>query len=431
MPIDADGLDPDPLVELAAWVAQAEAAGHRLPQAFALATADDAGRPSVRLVLLRGVEPDGLRFYTNRDSAKGRDLAVNPQSAAAFWWEQTNRQVRVSGRVVPLDDAEVAHTVYDNVTPNPTLPEVEGGVTAMNDSGADFVVGVGGGSAIDAAKGVAVTAQMGGKPKDYLFGVGATPFPSGMKPLFAVPTTCGTGSEISGAAVITDPDTHYKHLMLNCTPDVAILDPNLVASMPAPITAATGMDALTHAIEAYTNPGNTPFTRMFATRAIQQISRHLRQAVNGPNRPEALKHMLYAADIAGQSMAVGLGQVHGLSHVVSGRLGTPHGVANAILLSQVLDYHRDFLKDDLVEIAPLMGINAAGMPADKVGKDVVAEVRSLRDEIKVPSKLSDVGMKESDVAQFVDDAQKSQAIFIAAPRPGSAEDLTAIYKSAL
>ena len=141
--------------------------------------------------------------------------------------------------------------------------------------------------------------------------------------------------------------------------------------------------------------------------------------------------MLYAADIAGQSMAVGLGQVHGLSHVVSGRLGTPHGVANAILLSQVLDYHRDFLKDDLVEIAPLMGINAAGMPADKVGKDVVAEVRSLRDEIKVPSKLSDVGMKESDVAQFVDDAQKSQAIFIAAPRPGSAEDLTAIYKSAL
>jgi len=108
MPIDVDGLDPDPLVELAAWVAQAEAAGHRLPHAFALATADGAGRPSVRLVLLRGVEPDGLRFYTNRDSVKGRDLAINPWSAAAFWWEQTNRQVRVSGRVVPLDEAEVA-----------------------------------------------------------------------------------------------------------------------------------------------------------------------------------------------------------------------------------------------------------------------------------------------------------------------------------
>jgi pyridoxamine 5'-phosphate oxidase len=107
MPIDVDGLDPDPLVELAAWVAQAEAAGHRLPQAFALATADGAGRPSVRLVLLRGIGPDGLRFYTNRDSAKGRDLAVNPRSAAAFWWEQTNRQARVSGRVVPLDEAEV------------------------------------------------------------------------------------------------------------------------------------------------------------------------------------------------------------------------------------------------------------------------------------------------------------------------------------
>jgi pyridoxamine 5'-phosphate oxidase len=107
MPIDVDGLDPDPLVELAAWVAQAEAAGHSLPQAFALATADGAGRPSVRLVLLRGIGPDGLRFYTNRDSAKGRDLAVNPRSAAAFWWEQTNRQARVSGRVVPLDEAEV------------------------------------------------------------------------------------------------------------------------------------------------------------------------------------------------------------------------------------------------------------------------------------------------------------------------------------
>jgi len=107
MPIDTDGLDPDPLTELAAWVAQAEAAGHRLPQAFALATADDAARPSVRLVLLRAIEPDGLRFYTNRESAKGRDLEVNPRASAAFWWEQTNRQVRVSGRVVPLDEAEV------------------------------------------------------------------------------------------------------------------------------------------------------------------------------------------------------------------------------------------------------------------------------------------------------------------------------------
>jgi pyridoxamine 5'-phosphate oxidase len=108
MPIHVEGLDPDPLVELTAWVAQAEAAGHRLPHAFALATADAAGRPSVRLVLLGSIEPDGLRFYTNRDSPKGRDLAVNPRSAAAFWWEQTNRQARVSGRVVPLDDTEVA-----------------------------------------------------------------------------------------------------------------------------------------------------------------------------------------------------------------------------------------------------------------------------------------------------------------------------------
>jgi alcohol dehydrogenase len=219
--------------------------------------------------------------------------------------------------------------------------------------------------------------------------------------------------------------------MLNCTPMVAILDPNLVSKMPPPITAATGMDALTHAIEAYVNPGNTPFTRMFATRAIQQISANLRNAVNGPDRPGALKHMLYAADIAGQSMANGLGQVHGLSHVVSGRIGTPHGVANAILLSQVLDFHADFLADQLLEIAPLMGINAHGMPAKQAAKEVVAQVRSLRDDIKIPSKLSDVGMKDSDVAQFVDDAQKSQAIFIAAPRQVSAEDLASIYKSAL
>jgi alcohol dehydrogenase class IV len=330
-----------------------------------------------------------------------------------------------------LDEAEVANTVYDNVTPNPTIPEVDTGVQAMHDAGADFVVAVGGGSAIDAAKGIAVAAELGGGAKDYLFGVGSTPFPASMKPLFAVPTTCGTGSEISNAAVITDPDTHYKHLLLNCTPNVAILDPQLVANMPAPITAATGMDALTHAIEAYVNPGNTPFTRMFATRAIQQISKHLRQAVNGPNRPEAIKHMLYAADIAGQSMAQGLGQVHGLSHVVSGRLGTPHGVANAILLSQVLDFHKEFLANDLLEIAPLMGINAFGMPADKAGTEVVSAVRSLRSDINIPSKLSDVGMKESDVDQFVDDAQKSQAVFINAPRQGNPADLAAIYKSAL
>jgi alcohol dehydrogenase class IV len=331
-----------------------------------------------------------------------------------------------------LDEAGVAHTVYENVTPNPTIQEVDGGVVEINDVKGDFVVAVGGGSAIDAAKGIAVTAAMGGTTsKEYLFGVGATPFPGKVLPLFAIPTTCGTGSEISPAAVITDPSTHYKHLMLNCTPNVAILDPNLVAKMPAPITAATGMDALTHAIEAYVNPGNTPFTRMFATRAIHQISLNLRQAVNGPDRPAALRNMLYAANIAGQSMAQGLGQVHGLSHVVSGRLGTPHGVANAILLSQVLDYHKEFLAEQLTEIAPLMGINAYGMPAAKVGAEVVAAVRSLRSDIKVTSKLSEVGMKESDIAQFVEDAQKSQGIFIAAPRPGSAEDLAAIYKSAL
>ncbi len=347
----------------------------------------------------------------------------------------TDPGIRAAGIIdsilASLDEAEVAHTVYENVTPNPTIAEVDGGVVAMKDSGADFVIGVGGGSAIDAAKGVAVVAQMGGSAKDYLFGVGGTPFPGSMKTLFAIPTTCGTGSEISPAAIITDPDTHYKHLLLNCTPMVAILDPNLVAKMPAPITAATGMDALTHAIEAYVNPGNTPFTRMFATRAIQQVSMNLRQAVNGPDRPTALKHMLYAADIAGQSMAQGLGQVHGLSHVVSGRLGTPHGVANAILLSQVLEYHKEFLADQLLEIAPLMGINAFGMPAQKAASEVVAAVRSLRSDVNVPSKLSDVGMKDSDVAQFVEDAQKSQAIFIAAPRPATTESLTAIYKSAL
>ncbi len=330
-----------------------------------------------------------------------------------------------------LDEAEVAHSVYENVNPNPTIPEVDGGVQAFADAGADFVVGVGGGSAIDAAKGVAVTAHLGGTSKTYLFGAGTVPFPAGMKTLFAIPTTCGTGSEISPAAVITDPDTHYKHLMLNCTPMVAILDPNLVAKMPAPITAATGMDALTHAIEAYVNPGNTPFTRMFATRAIQQISAHLRTAVNGPDRPAALKNMLYAADIAGQSMAQGLGQVHGLSHVVSGRLGAAHGVANAILLSQVLEFHQEFLADQLLEIAPLMGVNAHGMPAKDAAKAVVAAVRSLRNDIKIPSKLTEVGMKESDVAQFVEDAQKSQGIFIAAPRPVAADDLAAIYKSAL
>ena len=275
---------------------------------------------------------------------------------------------------------------------------------------------MGGGSAIDAAKGVAVAAHMGGGSKEYLFGVGRHAVPERDEDALRHPDDVRYWLRDSPAAVITDPDTHYKHLMLNCTPMVAILDPNLVAKMPAPITAATGMDALTHAIEAYVNPGNTPFTRMFATRAIQQISANLRSAVNGPDRPGALKNMLYAADIAGQSMAQGLGQVHGLSHVVSGRLGTPHGVANAICSHRCWSFTRTSSSDQLLEIAPLMGINAHGMAAKRAAREVVAAVRSLRDDIKIPSKLSDVGMKESDVAQFVDDAQKSQGIFIAAPR---------------
>ncbi len=348
----------------------------------------------------------------------------------------TDPGVRKAGIVdqveASLREFGVAFTVFDEVSPNPTDTQVDDGVRVAREVKADLICAVGGGSAIDAAKGVAVVLANEGKASDWLFkpGVGGMPTkPIG--PFYAVPTTTGTGSEISGAAVITESATHHKLLVLNCTPHMAFLDPELVAGMPAAITAATGMDALTHAVEAYVNPGRTPFTRMFATDAIRSIGQNLREAVNGPDRRKGIEQMQYASNIAGHSMAVGLGQVHGLSHCVSGRRDVPHGVANAILLTAVLSHHREAIGEKIREIGHLMDLNVHGMSTADAAEHTVKAIAQLRKDIGVPGKLGEVGVQTGDIDILVDDAVKSQVIFIHAPVPSNPDMLKAIYQAAL
>lgn len=348
----------------------------------------------------------------------------------------TDPGVRKAGIVdqveASLREFAVPFTVFDDVTPNPTDGQVDRGVQVAREVGADLLCAVGGGSAIDAAKGIAVVLANGGEAKQWLFkpGQGGLP-PNPIGPFFAVPTTTGTGSEISGAAVITEEATHHKLLVLNCTPHMAFLDPELVAGMPPAITAATGMDALTHAIEAYVNPGRTPFTKMFATDAIRSIARNLPEAVNGPDRRRAIEEMQFASNIAGHSMAVGLGKVHGMSHCVSGRRDVPHGVANAILLTAVMGYHREQIADKLREIGHLMELNTFGMSVEDAAEHTVKAIAKLREDVGIPAKLSEVGVQAGDIETLVQDALTSQLVFIHHPVPSTPDMLTAIYQSAL
>ena len=359
--------------------------------------------------------------YARREGFRHALVVTDPGIRAAGLLE---------GVEASLAEAELAYSVYDNVTPNPTVPEVHAGARVYRESGADLIVAVGGGSAMDAAKGIAVEVAEDADIREYFVGAGNR-LPERMAPLYCVPTTVGTGSEISRGAVITDVETHYKQVVVGVPARMAFLDPQMVAKLPAPITAATGMDALTHAVEAFINPGHTPYTQGFAVQGIRLIGKHLRRAVNGPDRAPALAEMQMAANIAGASMAMGLGHVHGTSHCISARLGTAHGVANAIMLTAVLDYHRDAIPQDLAEVGALLGLNTFGVPAPKAAADTIAAIGELRAAIGVPDNLRAVGADAGILDQLSDDVMASQVRFLGSPRPASKEDIRAMYAAAL
>ena len=290
----------------------------------------------------------------------------------------------------------IEFVVYPGSQPNPTVTNVMDGVKILKDNGCDFVISYGGGSPHDCAKGIALVSANGGNIKDYE-GVHVSKKPQ--LPLIAINTTAGTASEMTVFAIITDEERHVKMAIVDkhVNPVLAINDPNLMVSMPASLTAATGMDALTHAVEAYVSTAATPVTDACAQKAIELISDYLRDAVADGNNMEARDKMAYAEFLAGMAFNnASLGYVHAIAHQYGGFYNLPHGVCNAILLPAVQEFNAKAAAKQLKDCAKFMGVDVSGMSDDEGAAACIAAIRKLSSDVNIPKGFAELGANEKD-----------------------------------
>jgi alcohol dehydrogenase class IV len=290
--------------------------------------------------------------------------------------------------------------VHDGITPDPTYPVLAAGHEAVKAHRSDAILAVGGGSAIDAAKVIAAMTVTGKTPAQL---VGMLKVSKPMLPLFAIPTTAGTGSEVTVAAVVTDPVVHAKAAVIDpkLVPLAAALDPEIMRGMPRPITAATGMDALTHAVEAYVNRWPHAETAQHCTAAVRMIFANLERACDDGNDLAAREAMALAAFYAGLAFTKAyVGYVHAFSHKIGGMYGVPHGLANAITLPYVLDFLQDEprVRDRLAELAVVIGAGSPGEPTTTLARRFIERVRELNRAVGIPEKIA--ALKPDDVPEI-------------------------------
>ena len=327
-----------------------------------------------------------------------------------------------------LDKAGLGYEIYSNIKPNPTIENVQTGVAAFKASGADYLIAIGGGSSMDTAKAIGIIiANPEFEDVRSLEGVAPTKKPS--VPIIAVPTTAGTAAEVTINYVITDVEKKRKFVCVDThdIPVIAVIDPEMMSSMPKGLTAATGMDALTHAIEGYTTKAAWEMTDMFHLKAIEIISKSLRGAV--ANTPEGREGMALGQYIAGMGFSnVGLGIVHSMAHSLGAVYDTPHGVANAILLPTVMEYNAPFTGDKYKYIAKAMGVEGVDdMTQEEYRKAAVDAVRKLSQDVGIPADLRAI-VKEEDV-QFLAESAYADACRPGNPRDTSVEEIKALYRS--
>jgi len=329
-----------------------------------------------------------------------------------------------------LDAAGVEYAIYDGVQPNPTCANVNEGLKVLQENGCDSIVSLGGGSPQDCAKAISILATNGGDIRDYE-GV----FKSVKKGLLvvAINTTAGTASEVTINYVITDEERKVKMVMVdkNCLAAIAVNDPELMTAKPAALTAATGMDALTHAIEAYITKGAYRLTDALALESIKLISESLRDAVTNGEDIEARSKMAYGSFVAGMSFSnCGLGVVHSLAHQLGGIYNLPHGVCNAVLLPQVIRFNASACGDKLRAVAEAMGVETAGMDTDTANAAAVEAIETLSASVGIPSGLKELGVEEEKISTMA-----AQALFDPCapgnPRDMSLKDAIGIYKAAM
>ena len=298
-----------------------------------------------------------------------------------------------------LEGANIPYEVFSEIKPNPTVSNVKAGVEAFAQSGADFIIAIGGGSSMDTAKAVGIITNN----PDFadvvsLEGVADTKKKS--VPIIALPTTAGTAAEVTINYVITDEENQKKMVCVdpNDIPIMAIVDAELMYTLPRSLTAATGMDALTHAIEGLITKGAWEMSDMFELKAIEMIARYLETAVNEPQNAEARNGMAVAQYIAGMAFSnVGLGVVHGMAHPMGAIFDIPHGVANALLLPTVMEFNMPAAIDKYVQIAKAMNVYSVGMSNEEAAEAAVEAVRQLAIRVGIPQHLSDLGIKPEDL----------------------------------
>ncbi|MCU1281332.1 MAG: L-threonine dehydrogenase [bacterium] len=320
--------------------------------------------------------------------------------------------------------------IYDGVIPDTGVECIDEGARQAKEHGCDGLVSVGGGSAIDTAKGMAIVLTEGGSIRDHQ---GASRLSRRQTPHIAVPTTAGTGSEVSLYIVVKDERAHEKmHFMDDrIIPDAAVLDPSVTVAMPPQLTAATGMDALTHAIEAYTSINQNPIADGLALQAIRLIARHLPRAVAEPTDKLARGQMLIAANIAGMAFnSTGVGLVHAMAHVVGARHGVHHGTANAICLPHVIRFNADELGACYRDVAEALGVDARDLGDEMAGEAAAQAVALLSARIKLPSKLREVGVPEGDLEACAEGSLSDGAIVYNGKFAAEKDLVLGVYKNA-
>ena len=324
-----------------------------------------------------------------------------------------------------LAEKGIEYVIFDGVKPNPTVGNVNAGLEQLNKAQADFIISLGGGSVHDCAKGIALVASNGGKIEDY---EGLNQSKKPQMTLIAINTTAGTASEMTRFTIITDESRHVKVAIVdsNVTPFLSINDSELMEGMPAGLTAATGMDALTHAVEAYVSTIASPITDACALKAIALVARYLPTAVREPNNKEAREQMAYAQFLAGMAFNnASLGYVHAMAHQLGGFYDLPHGVCNALLLPHVEAFNMSVASERLNEVGQVLGANNS----DLKDLDVIAAIKKLADIVGIPKSLEELGVKREDFDTLADNALKD-VCGLTNPVQASHAEIVGIFENA-
>jgi len=343
----------------------------------------------------------------------------------------TDTGLRVSGwpdrAASLLQEAGIRVNVFDRISGEPDLDTLEACRSALIASGSDLVVGLGGGSAMDTAKAAACLAVNEGEAGRFF---GTNLIPKRGLPVIAVPTTAGTASEITPNAIFADPAVKVKKGIVSpfLIPQAALVDPELTYSLPPAVTAASGMDALVHAVESYLSPKATLLTRIHAMKAMELIHGHLRLAVQAGKNKAAREAMAWGSLLAGLSFAnAGVGGVHALAYPLGGEFHVSHGVSNALLLAPVMRFHAMARPDLFAEFAGAFGVRAAGRPAEEIASLVVTEMQKLCLDVGIPQRMRDLGVPKEAIEPMALAASQIDRLLANNPRPMTVDDIRQIY----